>query len=51
MKNYSRNKAAQSKTAFRTGDRWRVRKNISTRNVKSLHQWKNTLPKKTKMHI
>jgi len=35
MKNYSRNNAAEGKTAFRTGDKWRIRKNIAIRNVKS----------------
>ncbi len=44
MKNYSRKVATSDKTAFRTGDRWRARKNISVRDVKSLHKWKNTLP-------
>ncbi|MDP3004457.1 MAG: hypothetical protein Q8N43_03075 [Candidatus Azambacteria bacterium] len=44
MKNYSRNNAAKDKTAFRTGDRWRARKNTFVRDIKSLHKWKNTLP-------
>jgi len=44
MKNYSRNRAAKGKTTFRTGDRWRARKNVLVRDIKSLHQWKNTLP-------
>jgi len=44
MKNYSRNNAAKDKIAFRTGDKWRARKNTFTRNIKSLHKWKNTLP-------
>ena len=46
MKNYSRNSAAKDKTAFRTGDRWRARKNTVVRNIKSLGKWKNTLPTK-----
>jgi len=35
MKNYSRKNARGNKTAFRTGDKWRIRKNIAIRNVKS----------------
>ena len=35
MKNYSRAAAGKGKTAFRTGDKWRARKNISIRNIKS----------------
>ena len=35
MKNYSRNNAGKGKTAFRTGDKWRLRKHIAVRDVKS----------------
>ena len=35
MKNYSRKNARGNKTAFRTGDRWRIRKHIAVRNKKS----------------
>lgn len=35
MKDYSRKNARGDKTAFRTGDKWRARKNIVVRNVKS----------------
>ena len=35
MKNYSRKNARGNKTAFRTGDRWRARKNISVLRTKS----------------
>jgi len=35
MKNYSRNNAAKGKTAYRTGDKWRARKQISVLNIKS----------------
>ena len=42
MKNYSRTKATKGKTAFRTGDRWRARKNTVVRDIKSLYKWKNT---------
>ena len=34
MKNYSRALATKGKTTFRTGDRWRARKNIVVRNIK-----------------
>jgi len=44
MKDYSRKNARGNKTAFRTGDRWRARKNISVRNIKILNKWENTLP-------
>ncbi len=47
MKNYSRAKATKGKTAFRTGDRWRARKNTVVRDIKSLHKWKN-IPQNTK---
>lgn len=46
MKNYSRAKASKGKTTFRTGDKWRARKNIFTRDIKSLHRWKSRLPQK-----
>lgn len=46
MKNYSRKNAVKGKNTFRTGDKWRVRKNIFTRNIKSQNKWKNTLPEK-----
>lgn len=38
MKNYSRNNAAKGKTAFRTGDKWRIRKHAMVRNIKSMHK-------------
>ena len=44
MKNYSRNKAAKDKIAFRTGDKWRARKNIAVRDIKSMHKGKSRLP-------
>ena len=37
MKNYSRAKASQGKTTYRTGDKWRARKNIVVRDIKSMH--------------
>src|SRR3989344_4190945 len=46
MKNYSRKNAAKNKTTFRTGDKWRARKNIVVRDIKSMHQWKSRLPQK-----
>lgn len=49
MKNYSRIKASKGKTTFRTGDKWRARKNAFVRNIKSLHKWKNTLPNTKKV--
>ena len=36
MKNYSRVKASKGKTTFRTGDKWRIRKSVFTRNIKSM---------------
>ena len=44
MKNYSRIKASKGKTTFRTGDRWRARKNIVVRDIKSMHAGKSRLP-------
>jgi len=44
MKNYSRNNAGKGKTAFRTGDKWRARKNIVVRDIKSMHRSKSRLP-------
>ncbi len=44
MKNYSRAKASQGKTTFRTGDKWRARKNIVVRDIKSMHKGKSRLP-------
>ncbi len=35
MKNYSRNNAGKGKIAFRTGDKWRIRKHVAVRNIKS----------------
>ena len=46
MKNYSQKSASKGKTTFRTGDKWRIRKNIFTRDIKSQNKWKNTLPGK-----
>ena len=45
MKNYSRKNASKGKTTFRTGDRWRARKQISTRDIKSMHAGKYRLPR------
>jgi len=44
MKNYSRNNAGKGKTAFRTGDKWRARKNIVVRDIKSMHRSNSRLP-------
>ena len=45
MKNYSRNNAGKGKTAFRTGDKWRARKSIVVRDIKSMHAGKSRLPR------
>ena len=45
MKNYSRAKAAKGKTTFRTGDKWRARKNVVVRDIKSIHAGKYRLPR------
>lgn len=44
MKNYSKKTARGDKTAFRTGDKWRIRKNIVVRDIKSMHRSKSRLP-------
>lgn len=44
MKNYSRKNAGKGKTTFRTGDKWRIRKNIVVRDIKSMHAGKSRLP-------
>ncbi|KKR25527.1 MAG: hypothetical protein UT57_C0065G0004 [Microgenomates group bacterium GW2011_GWC1_39_7] len=45
MKNYSRKNAAKGKTTFRTGDKWRARKNIVVRDIKSMHRSQSRLPR------
>ena len=44
MKNYSQKNAAKGKITFRTGDKWRARKNIVVRDIKSIHRSKSRLP-------
>lgn len=44
MKDYSRKNALKGKTTFRTGDKWRARKNIVVRNIKSMHRNSSRLP-------
>ncbi|MEK7087500.1 MAG: hypothetical protein AAB648_00680 [Patescibacteria group bacterium] len=44
MKNYSKKVARGDKTAFRTGDKWRARKNIVVRDIKSMHRSSSRLP-------
>ncbi len=44
MKNYSRAKASKGKITFRTGDRWRARKSVIVRDIKSMHADKSRLP-------
>lgn len=44
MKNYSRKNATKGKITFRTGDKWRARKNIVVRDIKSMHRSSSRLP-------